>query len=112
MVNLNNHTLIHELKCAQKLFTKKWLLPIIVYLFSGPKFWGELLYYNEGISKKVLSESLRELQDMDIVKRTVYSKEKVKQVEYSLTPKGHDLQAILEAMAKWGAKYMEHNQLN
>ena len=57
-----------------------------------------------GISAKVLTENLRDLERDGIVKRTVYPVVPPK-VEYSLTDKGYDLKDVLAAMRVFGEKY-------
>ncbi|MCI8565177.1 MAG: helix-turn-helix transcriptional regulator [Lachnospiraceae bacterium] len=91
-------------------FAHRWQLSIIIYLFSGPKHFGEILKYHEGLSKKVLSTILRKLESKNIVKRTVYSDGSVVRAEYSLTQQGLELQPILNAVADWGKKYSPHSK--
>lgn len=86
-------------------FSREWQLSIIMYLFSGPKHFGEILRYHEGLSKKVLSTNLQKLELKGVVARTTYQAGGVTRVRYSLTVEGKDLQPILEALADWGAKY-------
>ena len=57
-----------------------------------------------GISAKVLSESLSELERRNLVNRTVYSESPIR-VEYSLTPKGAELGTVFQAMRGWGEKW-------
>ena len=86
-------------------FSHKWQLSILMYLFSGPKFFGEILHHHEGLSKNYLSTNLRKLESKGVIKRTMIKEGLVVKVQYSLTPAGKELGPILNEMAKWGAKY-------
>lgn len=69
-----------------------------------PWRFNELRKDLEGISQKVLADSLRALESDGIVARTVYP-EVPPRVEYSLTPLGESMKPILDAMEKWGTEY-------
>jgi DNA-binding HxlR family transcriptional regulator len=86
-------------------FSRKWQLSIIVYLTSGPKYFGEILSFHDGLSKKMLSTNLHKLESKGVIKRKVYDDEKVKRVEYSLTEEGWELVKILEQLQDWGIRY-------
>ncbi len=62
-----------------------------------------------GITQKMLTKQLRELEAEDIVERVVYPEVPPK-VEYSITEYGKSLQPILEAMHDWGVKHTLHKQ--
>jgi DNA-binding HxlR family transcriptional regulator len=62
-----------------------------------------------GITQKMLTQQLRELEQDGIVHREVYQQVPPK-VEYSLTPLGRTLEPILDAMHKWGATYHAERQ--
>lgn len=87
------------------IFARKWQLSIVIYLFSGPKHFGEILRYHKDMSKKVLSLNLFKLETKGIIKKTTYADGAITRVEYSLTDQGRQLQPILEAMAQWGSRY-------
>jgi DNA-binding HxlR family transcriptional regulator len=86
---------------------KKWH-PLIVaeLLESGPLGFNELKTCVQGISDKVLSESLEDLQERGIVERTVIDDKPVR-VEYSLTELGEQLELVVTAMEQWGGRYLE-----
>ena len=81
----------------------KWTLYILRDLFEGTKRFGELRASLAGISPKTLTEKLRELEQNEIVERTIYP-EVPPRVEYSLTKKGKKLEPIFLAMRDWGTK--------
>lgn len=79
----------------------KWTFIIIRELFYGTKRFGELQRSLKGISPRTLSLRLKELEEEEIINRTIYS-EIPPHVEYSLTEKGQTLHPIFEAMKDWG----------
>ena len=87
------------------LLGSKWKLLILRELFKGTKRFGELSRGVPGISQKMLTQQLRQLEQDNLIQRKVYA-EVPPRVEYSLTEIGKSLSPILDAMHKWGAKYM------
>jgi len=74
-------------------------------LMLGVKRFGELQRALPGITQKMLTQQLREMEDDGIIHRQVYAQIPPK-VEYSLTPVGVSLQPILYAMHEWGVKHL------
>lgn len=107
----NDNELLSSFDIIQQLCGDKWKFLIICNLFNGPKRFGELLYLVDSITKKVLTENLRALEDIGILTRTLYPG-KVKKVEYSLTPTGLSLKPIFHALVEWGVSYFSHSQDN
>lgn len=84
----------------------KWK-PIIIYALGNRTLrFGQVLVRINIISKKVLTEQLKELEEDGIVIRTAY-KELPPRVEYHLTEKGLELLPILNMMTLWNSKYSE-----
>ena len=83
----------------------KWTLLILRDLFEGTRRFGELRASLTGISPKTLTDKLRELEQAGIIKRKIYP-EVPPRVEYSLTDIGASLKPVLDAMHKWGTKYV------
>lgn len=81
----------------------KWTLLILHNLFDGTKRFGALQKALSPISPKTLSQRLRELEKMGIIKRKVFSEVPL-HVEYSLTTKGQSLEDIFIKMSQWGEK--------
>jgi DNA-binding HxlR family transcriptional regulator len=79
----------------------KWKLIIIYWLAESPRQFGELHQLLSGISKKVLTEQLRELIADDVVSRERTGRAPAP-VRYSLTEYGHSLVPIVEAIRQWG----------
>lgn len=86
---------------------RKWH-PVIVHrlLEHGPLAFGELEGHIQGISGKVLSESLDDLEAKGLVDRTVIDAKPV-QVEYSLTPAGRGLEDAVTELHNWGEDYLK-----
>ena len=82
----------------------KWKLLIIRNLRSRPWRFNELKKDLEGISQKVLTDSLRSMEADGIVTRTVFP-EIPPRVEYSLSELGKSMNPILDSMEKWGRDY-------
>ncbi|SHG28558.1 winged helix-turn-helix transcriptional regulator [Ornithinibacillus halophilus] len=88
----------------------KWKPIILLNLLkSGTQRFSELKRSMPGITQKMLTKQLRELEEEDIVERTVYPQVPPK-VEYSITEYGKSLQPILEAMHEWGTKHTLHKR--
>ena len=84
----------------------KWKLLILRNLLQRPWRFNELRKDLEGISQKVLTDSLRAMEADGIVERTVYA-EVPPRVEYALNGLGKTLRPILDAMEAWGMDYQE-----
>jgi DNA-binding HxlR family transcriptional regulator len=82
----------------------KWKLPILIALSFGKKRFKELERDVEGITPRMLSKELRDLEMNQLVKRTVYDTIPAT-VEYSLTDYGKSLDHVIEALREWGKKH-------
>ena len=82
----------------------KWKLLIMRNLLQRPWRFNELKKDLEGISQKVLTDSLRSMEADGIVTRTVYP-EVPPRVEYALSPLGESMRPIMDAMERWGNAY-------
>lgn len=86
----------------------KWK-PIIIYvLSSGTLRFGKIAFLIPIISRKVLTQQLRELERDGIVLRTVFS-EIPPRVEYELTEKGKELMPVYQMLADWSEKHTVEN---
>ena len=84
----------------------KWKLLIIRNLMERPWRFNELKKDLEGISQKVLTDSLRSMEEDGIVTRTVYP-EVPPRVEYAMSELGQSMRPIIDARAEWGRRYKE-----
>ena len=82
----------------------KWKLLIMRNLLARPWRFNELKKDLEGISQKVLTDSLRSMEDDGIVIRTVYP-EVPPRVEYALSEIGESMRPIIKSMELWGLDY-------
>ncbi|MEO6583158.1 MAG: helix-turn-helix domain-containing protein, partial [Ferruginibacter sp.] len=89
---------------ALDILSGKWKLPIIIALTFGNKRFTQMAKEIPGITDKMLSKALRELEENQLVKRTVYDAVPVV-VEYSMTTYGKTLEGLIEELQKWGAKH-------
>jgi DNA-binding HxlR family transcriptional regulator len=89
-----------------QLIGSKWKLLIMRNLLVRPWRFNELQKSLEGVSQKVLTESLRAMEADGLVVRTVYA-EVPPRVEYSLSELGESMRPVLEAMRAWGTSYKD-----
>lgn len=89
-----------------QLIGNKWKLLIMRNLLVRPWRFNELQRNLEGISQKVLTDSLRSMESDGIIVRTVYP-EVPPRVEYSLSELGESMRPILSSMEQWGKNYKE-----
>ena len=82
----------------------KWKVLILYYLNSETRRFNELQRLLAGITQRMLTLQLRELENDGIVHREVYPQVPPK-VEYSLTKFGRTLMPVIEAMHRWGEQY-------
>jgi len=89
------------------LIGKKWH-PVIIHrlLENGPSGFNELKENVDGISSKVLSDSLEDLQENGLVNREVINEQPFR-VQYSLTERGASLESVIMEMAQWGQTHLE-----
>lgn len=82
----------------------KWKVLIIRELIPGTKRFSEIHHSIDGVSQKVLTQKLREMESDGLLERRAYA-EVPPRVEYSLTELGMTLRPILDSMEKWGMDY-------
>ena len=87
----------------------KWKLLIMRNLLQRPWRFNELKKDLEGISQKVLTDSLRSMEADGIITRTVYP-EVPPRVEYALSDLGESMRPIMDAMEIWGAEYKKSKE--
>ena len=97
-------TFILPVRDVIELIGGKWKLPIIIALSFGKQRFNELQRLIEGISPRMLSKELKDLEMNGLVKREVYNTMPVT-VEYSLTEYGQSLDEVIAQMREWGLKH-------
>ena len=83
----------------------KWVCLVLSALADGPRRHGELRTDIAGVSQKMLTQTLRELERDGFVTRTVTPSVPVR-VDYELTPLGRELQGVMTAVKSWAEENM------
>src|SRR5690625_3946561 len=97
-----------EVQASLDIIAGKWKPSILFYLIKNEKLrFSELQKVMPGITKKMLTSQLRELEYDNIVRREVYP-EIPPRVEYSLTEYGHEFEQLLVSMKRWGTKHLQY----
>ena len=93
-----------------KMLGCKWKVLIIRELLDGTKRFGELKKSVVGITQKVLTSKLREMEELGLLERTIYPQIPPK-VEYTLTDIGYSLRPVLDSLKGWGKDYKRYTKL-
>ncbi|RUR73157.1 winged helix-turn-helix transcriptional regulator [Chlorogloeopsis fritschii PCC 9212] len=105
----NHHKLTCELEITLQVIGGRWKVLIIRELMAGVKRFGQLQRLLPGITQKMLTQQLREMEEDGIIHREIYPQIPPK-VEYSLTPLGESLKPILYAMHELAIQHL--HQIN
>ncbi|WP_047154108.1 winged helix-turn-helix transcriptional regulator [Aneurinibacillus tyrosinisolvens] len=107
-------TLNNQYQCSIELTMDviggKWKVLILWNLNEGVKRFSELKRSLPGITQKMLTQQLRELEEHGLINRTIYPEVPPK-VEYETTEEGKKLQATLVEMCKWGDTYAKKHEI-
>ena len=87
-----------------QLIGNKWKILILRDLLTGTKRFGELKKSVTGITQKVITSNLRDMESSGLLTREVFP-EVPPRVEYTLTDTGYSLEPILDSMYSWGENY-------
>ncbi|MBI5827575.1 MAG: helix-turn-helix transcriptional regulator [Deltaproteobacteria bacterium] len=98
-------------EAALKVIGGRWKVLILRELFQGTRRFCEMHRSINGITQKMLTQQLREMEHDGIINREVYPQVPPK-VEYSLTPLGESLERILDDMSAWGVKHLKEKNKN
>ncbi len=93
-----------------KMLGCKWKVLIIRELLDGTKRFGELKKAVVGITQKVLTSKLREMEELGLLERKIYPQIPPK-VEYTLTDIGYSLRPVLDSLKGWGKDYKRYTKL-
>ncbi|MDR1531158.1 MAG: helix-turn-helix transcriptional regulator [Clostridiales bacterium] len=91
---------------AAYVLNNPWKILIVRELCNGPRRFGELRTSVNNISPRVLSGSLRDMEDNGLLTKKIYA-EVPPHTEYALTSLGQGLITIVNELARWGLKYQE-----
>lgn len=101
---------VYDAQCPTRLvlnrIADKWTVLVVGSLEGGTKRFSALQREIGGVSQKMLTQTLRGLERDGLVMRTIYPSVPPK-VEYSLTPLGHTLVALLDAIRVWSETHIE-----
>lgn len=95
----------NKVEVAYNIIGKKWMCLIIHSLMKEPKRFSEVCSLIPELSKRVLTERMKELEDCGIVLRNIITDRPVRS-EYSLTSKGHDLGIALKGVESWAERWL------
>ena len=84
----------------------RWKVLILWHLFAGTMRFSELRRQLSGVTQKILTQQLRQMERDGLVRRKVYA-EVPPRVEYSLTALGKSLRPVVDSMCKWGEKHSQ-----
>ena len=87
-----------------QLIGNKWKILILRDLLTGTKRFGELKKSVTGITQKVITSNLRDMESSGLLTREVFP-EVPPRVEYTLMDTGYSLEPILDSMYSWGENY-------
>lgn len=79
----------------------RWKVPILYHLFGQTRRFSELKRSMPGVTQKMLTQQLREMEADGLLNRKVYA-EVPPRVEYSLTSLGESLKPVVDSMCRWG----------
>jgi len=102
--NFNEKKFNNTVELSLDIIGGKWKIPIIWRLKDDPKRYGELKKSLSGVTHKMLTQQLRELEQDEILSRKVYSEIPPK-VEYSLTLLGKSVIPVIDMLREWGEEY-------
>jgi DNA-binding HxlR family transcriptional regulator len=91
---------------AIELIGRRWVGAIVRFLVGGPARFNEILAAIPGLSDRLLTERLRELEREGIVRRTVLPERPVR-VSYELTECGRSLDAVISEIGAWSERWVE-----
>jgi DNA-binding HxlR family transcriptional regulator len=95
---------LEALQAAVGVLAAKWSVVVLTRLATGTRRFNELLRQIDGVSRRMLSATLRQLERDGLVERHVYARVPAR-VGYELSPAGTELLAALAPLAGWGAEH-------
>lgn len=98
------------LTLAMDIVGGKWKMVILWHLRKGTLRFNELRRLLDGITQKMLTQQLRDLEESRLITRTVYAVVPPK-VEYSLTEEGRNLVPVLDSLCQWSSVYAKTHHI-
>jgi DNA-binding HxlR family transcriptional regulator len=103
---ISEFEMIAGTRAVLDLLDGKWTVEVLYLLATGKRRYSEVFYEVGGISKKMLTRTLRQLEAHGLVDRTIYP-EVPPRVEYSLTRRGWSITEPLMGMYEWAAEHLD-----
>ena len=97
---------VAALQSAVGVLAAKWSVLVLARLGEGTYRFNELMRQIDGVSRRMLSATLRQLEEDGLVERRVYARVPAR-VEYDLSPAGEHLLKALVPLAGWGLEHRE-----
>jgi DNA-binding HxlR family transcriptional regulator len=95
---------------AVQILGKRWTAMIVRTLLARPRRFSDMTSIIDGLSDRLLSERLKELESCGILGRHVYPDTPVR-IEYRLTDKGRELEQVVEAIQSWANSWDANTEL-
>lgn len=112
IMKIRNKEYTYSVELTLDIIGGKWKPLILWHLGTGgTKRFSEIKRSLPGITQKMLTQQLRELETDGMINRKIYPQVPPK-VEYSLTEEGNSLMPVLDTMCKWGKEYYERVEKN
>lgn len=105
-IEIGTESTCQKYRSAIEFIGKRWTGIIIFNLFDGPKRYHELLNAIDGISDRLLSERLKDLEEEGLLEKRIIA-ESPRKVEYELTSLGHEFKDVFKAILGWVEKKEE-----
>jgi len=94
---------------AVDLIGRRWSGAILRVIYDGSHRFSDIAHAVPGLSDRLLSERLKELESEGVLTRTVYPETPVR-IEYCLTEKGRDLGQVMDEISKWAEKWLMNRE--
>jgi DNA-binding HxlR family transcriptional regulator len=107
---MNKNKLVTQIEHAISIIGGKWKTIIIASLLENEKRFNELMKSISGITQRVLSSQLKELEEDGIIEK-VSVKETSLRKYYKLTEVGISLSSVITELSKWESTFKKHNLL-
>lgn len=106
VIGQQNVNICPKFHCAIELVGRRWTGAILSAMLMGASRFTDIIHAVPGLSDRLLSERLKELEANGIVVREVHPETPVR-IEYHLTKKGKDLNEVIAALSEWADAWIE-----
>lgn len=106
IIEQQNTNICPRFHCAIELVGRRWTGAILSAMLMGASRFTDIIHAVPGLSDRLLSERLKELETNGIVVREVHPETPVR-IEYHLTQKGQDLNEVIAALSEWADAWVE-----